>query len=191
MLISIASCDSSETDGDPGGKADYYGKSKVKEVWIWDRIEYKTDWERVVYSTEEEFRDNFFYYGEGSHSFEVPYAFVFYENGYYDFCETPYIWNLYLKDFKDGDGPSEDAQLWKIKDSYFYTTWSKWKAEPDDEFGKAYKIVSNSGNMVVLKPIYDAINYGGGWGDSYYEPWTVTLKKKKYRDCKYDPTVWW
>ena len=181
----ITSCDISKT------KDVYYDTPKIKEVWIWDKVEYRTNWETEIYTTEEEWRDNFFYTGGGSHSFWVPYAFVFYENGYYDYLTSPFFWNQYLNDFEDGDGTSTQAQLWKIEDSYFYTTWSRWKAKRDDEFGKAYKVISNDNNTIVLKPIYGAINYGGGWGDSYYEPWSVTLKKKQYSDFQYDPTVWW
>ena len=166
-----------------------YKTAKTTEIWIWDRVEYHTDSVDDVYTSEEEFRDNFFYSGGGGLSFVVPYTFIFYENGYYDTCDRPYIWNLYLKDFKDGDGPSDKAQFWKIEDSYFYTTHNGWKAKRDAEFGKNYRIISNDSNTIVLQPIEHAFSYIMAPGSAEY--WTVTLKKKKYRDFHYDETVWW
>ncbi|MBR4756048.1 MAG: hypothetical protein IK076_03820, partial [Bacteroidales bacterium] len=178
-LFLFASCD---IDGNENKDDYYFETAKVKEVWIWDRIDYRTEWEAESYTTEEEWRDNFFYVGGGSHYFVVPYAFIFYDNGYYDFFNNPSTWNQYLKDFDEDDGPTTTSQFWKIEESYFYTTWSRWKAKREDEFGKAYKIISNNSSTVVLKPIYGAINYGGLPDESYYDCWTVTLKKKKYND---------
>ena len=159
---------------------DYYFESaKVKEVWVWDRVEYGPE----VYTTQEEWRDNIFFYGGGSHYLEIPYAFIFYENGYYDACDSP--------QFKDGDGPSNRAQFWKIEDSYFYTTYDGFKAKRDSDFEKAYRIISNNRNSIVLKAIDDA--FYGGFYPGHYDDWPliVTLNKKKYRDFQYDETIWW
>ncbi len=185
-MFFISSCD---IGGINDKDDDYYFESaKVKEVWVWDRVEYGPE----VYTTQEEWRDNIFFYGGGAHYLEIPYAFIFYENGYYDACDSPYFWNLYLSEYKDGDGPSNSAQFWKIEDSYFYTTNDGLKAKRDSDLGKAYRIISNNRYSIVLKAIDDAYSYGGHY-PGYYDDWPVivTLKKKKYSDFQYDETIWW
>lgn len=168
-------------------------KAKTTEVWIWDRVEHRTDWETVVYISEEEFKEyrNHFWGGNAMSASVIPYTFIFYENGYYDTCDRPSTWHSYLKNFKDGDGPGPGAQFWKIEGSYFYTTHTSFKAKRDSELGKNYKIISNDSNTIVLQPIDDSYTYPdsplpGSWGE-----WTVTLKKKKYGDFHYNETVWW
>ena len=191
LIIAIMIIPLSCNVGGIKNRDDYYFESaKVTEVWIWDRIEFRTDRGTEAYTTEEDFRDNFFYFSGGSHHFVVPYTFVFYDNGYYDACDKPYIWNLYLKDFADGEGPSNKAQFWKIEDSYFYTTHTSWKAKRDAYFGKAYKVITNNANTIVLQPIDDAFGYGG-YAPGNWDGCTVTLKKRKFSDFHYDESVWW
>lgn len=177
VLLSFTSCDLSGIKNDTK-------KTTITEVWIWDRLEFNQDGVHDVFTTHDEWRINFFQGGQ--RYFVVPYVFIFYDDGYYITCDTPGEWNHFLEDYEDGDGPGYYCQFWKIADSYFYTTYTNFKAKPEDEFFKNYKIISNSSNTIVLKPIEDAKTYGG-----QYNAWTVTLRKGKLRDFHPDDYNWW
>ncbi len=180
MCLSFASCDLGEIESKDERIA------RIKEVWIWDRVELNAEGAPpLVLTTKEEWRKTFFSQGIGY--FVIPYAFVFFDNGYYySFCD-PDAWNLFLKENEDEICSYLSAELWKIEDSFFYTTYTTGTAPRDAELGKEFTVVSNNSNTIVLRPIEFGMTYDGRASLA----WTITLKKKKYGDFHYEGPIWW